>query len=398
MSEPGHVVVVGASAAGLTAAETLRREGYAGRLTLVGDEDHLPYDRPPLSKQVLSGVWEPKRTALLREADLTSLDADWVLGTSATGLDVASRHVRLSDGGGLDYDGLVIATGVTPRRLPYGHDLDGVHVLHTVEDALALRKALLSGPNVVVVGAGFLGAEAAAVARQLGLEVTLVDPLPAPMIRQFGDRIGGLVARLHADHGVRVLTGIGVNALVGAAGRVIGVELADGETLGADLVLVAIGSVPATEWLCGAGLSLSNGVDCDSFCRAAPRIVAAGDVASWAHPDLGARIRVEHRTNATEQGIAAAMTLLGRGEPFSPLPYFWTDQFDVKIQMYGTMPHGAEIAFVRGDPADGKFAALYGWQRRVVGALGWNAPRELSRLRQHVVDKTPWDVALACLR
>jgi 3-phenylpropionate/trans-cinnamate dioxygenase ferredoxin reductase component len=390
-----HVVVVGASAAGLTAAETLRREGYAGRLTMVGDEDRLPYDRPPLSKQVLSGTWEPERTALRREGDITTLGADWMPGTSATGLDVASRRVRLSDGAALDYDGLVIATGVTPRRLSHGHDLDGVHVLRTMEDALALRKDLLSEPTVVVVGAGFLGAEVAAVARQLDLEVTLVDPLPAPMIRQFGDRIGGLVARLHADHGVRVRTGIGVSSLVGVGGRVVGVELADGVTLGADLVLVAIGSVPATKWLSGSGLSLSNGVDCDSLCRAAPGVVAAGDVASWPHPGLGRRIRVEHRMNATEQGMAAARTLLGKGEPFSPVPYFWTDQYDVKVQAYGTMPDGAEITFVVGDPADGKFAALYGWQGRVVGALGWNTPRELRRLRQHVVDRTAWDVVLA---
>jgi NADPH-dependent 2,4-dienoyl-CoA reductase/sulfur reductase-like enzyme len=193
----------------------------------------------------------------------------------------------------------------------------------------------------------------------------------------------------------RVRTGIGLSALVGAGGHVIGIELADGVMLGADLALVAIGSVPATEWLRGTGLSLSNGVDCDSFCRAAPSIVAAGDVASWPRSDLGARTRFEHRTNATEQGIAAARTLLGKGEPFSPLPYVWTDQFDVKIQMHGTMLDGADIAFVWGDPADGKFAALYGWQGRVVGALGWNAPRELSQLRQHVVDKTAWDVALA---
>jgi 3-phenylpropionate/trans-cinnamate dioxygenase ferredoxin reductase subunit len=385
-----HVVVVGVSAAGLTAAETLRREGYAGRLTLVGEEDRLPYDRPPLSKQVLSGTWEPERTALRREADLTALDADFRLGNKATGLTLKTREIRLSDGSTLGYDGLVIATGVTPRRLPFNPGLVGVHVLRTMNDALALRKDLLSEPTVVVIGAGFLGTEVASVARELGLDVTLVDPLPAPVIRQFGPRIGGMVATLHADHGVVVRTGLGVTGLADGGGRVSGVELTDGTLLPADLVLIAIGSVPATRWLTGSGLSLSNGVDCDSLCRAAPGVVGAGDVASWTHPGLGRRLRVEHRMNATEQGIAAARTLLGRGEPFSPVPYFWTDQYDVKIQAYGTWPQDADSAVVEGDPAEGKFIALYGLQGAVVGALSWNMPRELRLYRQQVADRAPW--------
>jgi 3-phenylpropionate/trans-cinnamate dioxygenase ferredoxin reductase component len=385
-----HVVVVGVSAAGLTAAETLRREGFAGRLTLVGEEDRLPYDRPPLSKQVLSGTWEPERTALRRESDLTALDADFRLGNKATGLALKTREIRLSDGSMLGYDGLVIATGVTPRRLPFNPDLAGVHVLRTMNDALALRKDLLSEPTVVVIGAGFLGTEVAGVARELGLDVTLVDPLPAPMIRQFGPRIGGMVATLHADHGVVVRTGIGVTGLADAGGRVSGVELTDGTLLPADVVLIAIGSVPATGWLTGSGLSLSNGVECDSLCRAAPRVVAAGDVASWTHPGLGRRLRVEHRMNATEQGIAAARTLLGKGEPFSPVPYFWTDQYDVKIQVYGTWPQDAESAVVEGDPSEGKFIALFGRQGAVVGALSWNMPRELRLYRQQVAGRAPW--------
>jgi NADPH-dependent 2,4-dienoyl-CoA reductase/sulfur reductase-like enzyme len=385
-----HVVVVGVSAAGLTAAETLRREGYAGRLTLVGEEDRLPYDRPPLSKQVLSGTWEPERTALRREADLTALDADFRLGNKATGLTLKTREIRLSDGSTLGYDGLVIATGVTPRRLPFNPGLVGVHVLRTMNDALALRKDLLSEPTVVVIGAGFLGTEVASVARELGLDVTLVDPLPAPVIRQFGPRIGGMVATLHADHGVVVRTGLGVTGLADGGGRVSGVELTDGTLLPADVVLIAIGSVPATRWLTGSGLSLSNGVDCDSLCRAAPGVVGAGDVASWTHPGLGRRLRVEHRMNATEQGIAAARTLLGRGEPFSPVPYFWTDQYDVKIQAYGTWPQDADSAVVEGDPAEGKFIALYGLQGAVVGALSWNMPRELRLYRQQVADRAPW--------
>jgi NADPH-dependent 2,4-dienoyl-CoA reductase/sulfur reductase-like enzyme len=199
-----------------------------------------------------------------------------------------------------------------------------------------------------------------------------------------------MVATLHADHGVVVRTGLGVTGLADGGGRVSGVELTDGTLLPADVVLIAIGSVPATRWLTGSGLSLSNGVDCDSLCRAAPGVVGAGDVASWTHPGLGRRLRVEHRMNATEQGIAAARTLLGRGEPFSPVPYFWTDQYDVKIQAYGTWPQDADSAVVEGDPAEGKFIALYGLQGAVVGALSWNMPRELRLYRQQVADRAPW--------
>lgn len=386
----GHVVVAGVSAAGLTAAETLRREGFDGRLTLVGEEDRPPYDRPPLSKQVLSGTWQPERIALRGPDDLTALDADFRLGQRATGLSPRTREIRLADGSALAYDGLVIATGVTPRRPDFFRDLAGVHVLRTIDDALALRGELLAGPAVVVVGAGFLGSEVAAVARGLGLHVTLVDPLPAPMIRQFGPRIGAMIARLHADHGTVVRTGTGVTGLTSAGGRLCGVELTDGTLLPADVVLIAVGAVPATGWLAGSGLSLSNGVVCDSLCQAAPGIVAAGDVAAWPHPSLGRRLRVEHRMNATEQGMAAARTLLGKGEPFAPVPYFWTDQYDVKIQAYGIWPEDAECAVVQGDPEEGRFVALYGWQGTVVGALGWNMPRQLRLCRQRVADRTAW--------
>jgi 3-phenylpropionate/trans-cinnamate dioxygenase ferredoxin reductase subunit len=390
-----HVVVVGVSAAGLTAAETLRREGFDGRLTLVDAEWRPPYDRPPLSKQILSGAWELERTHLRPPEDLQALDADWRLGVAATGLDAATRTVRLADGTEVSGDGLVLATGVTPRVLPFGHDLAGVHVLRTMDDAVALRAGLLAATSVVVVGAGFLGAEATAVASELGLPVSLVDPLPAPMIRQFGPVIGDLVGRLHTEHGVRVRTGVGVRALAASAGRVTGVELDDGTTLVADLVLVAIGARPATGWLAGSGLSLSDGVDCDERCLAAPGVVAAGDVASWTHPTLGTRTRVEHRMNATEQGAAAARTLLGTGTPFAPVSYFWTDQYDVRVQLHGHVPADADFAIVQGDPAQGRFAGLYGRQGRVVAALGWNMPKQARQLRAHVVAGTPWAEAMA---
>ncbi|MBA2953212.1 NAD(P)/FAD-dependent oxidoreductase [Nocardioides sp. MAH-18] len=381
-----NVVVVGASAAGLTAAETLRREGYAGRLTMVDAEPHPPYDRPPLSKQWLRGDWERERLALRPADALAGLDAEWRLGARAERLDLTARRVRLVGGDALEFDGLVVATGVRPRRLPFGADLDGVHVLRTVEDADALRADLLSGGRVVVVGAGFLGSEAAAVARELGCEVSVVDPLSAPMVRQLGARIGARVARLHRERGVDVRCETGVSGFSDREGRVTGVVLSDGEVLATDAVLVAIGAEPVVDWLRDSGLALDDGVVCDEYCRAAPGVVAAGDVASWPHPALG-RVRLEHRMNATEQGMAAARTLLGQREPFAPVPYFWSDQFDVRIQMYGR-PIGADFTVVEGDADDGPFAAVqHDEAGRLTAVAAWNMPRQARTLRQQLVEQ-----------
>ncbi|WBQ02127.1 NAD(P)/FAD-dependent oxidoreductase [Kribbella sp. CA-293567] len=386
-----RILVVGASAAGLTAAEALRREGFTEELTIVGDEPHAPYDRPPLSKQILRGTWEDDRTVLRSDALLAGLGATWILGTAATALDLPAREVTLADGRVLGYDGLVIATGAAARRLPFGHHLAGVHVLRTLDDTLRLREELKTACSVAIVGAGFLGAEVAAVVRELGLTVTMIDPLPAPMIRQFGPEPGELLRRLHEGHGVDVRCGVGVTALQGD-GRVEGVELADGSQVAADVVLVAVGASPATGWLAGSGLPIGDGVECDQYCVAAPGVVAAGDVASWHHPGIGRR-RLEHRMNATEQATNAARNLLGQGVPFEPVPYFWTDQYDVKLQVYGRS--GAEFDFriVAGDPAEGRFAALYGDGEQVVGALAWNLPRQARLLREHVVRSTPWNSA-----
>ncbi|WP_328323379.1 NAD(P)/FAD-dependent oxidoreductase [Kribbella sp. NBC_00382] len=394
-----QIVVVGASAAGLTAAEALRREGYMGELTIVGEEVHSPYDRPPLSKQILRGAWDEDRI-VLRSADvLADLNAHWILGTAASSLDPLARKVTLTDGQVLGYDGLVIATGATPRRLPFGHDLAGVHLLRTLDDTLALRDGLRSARSVAIVGAGFLGAEVAAVARELGLAVTMIDPLPAPMIRQFGGEMGKLLTQLHEAHGVDVRCGTTVSALTpatvtataprGSARRVTSVELSDGSHVPADLVLVAVGATPATDWLAGSGLVLGDGVECDQYCVAAPGVVAAGDVASWDHPGVGRR-RLEHRMNATEQATTAVKNLLGQAIPFEPVSYFWTDQYDVKIQVYGRSGDDLDFRIVAGDPAEGRFAALYGDGDRVTGALAWNLPRQARLLRQHVADKTPW--------
>ncbi|EKX68174.1 NAD(P)/FAD-dependent oxidoreductase, partial [Streptomyces ipomoeae] len=246
-----RILVVGASAAGLAAAETLRREGYTGTLTLVGDEPHAPYDRPPLSKQLLAAEWEADRLALRPPSDLDGLDLDLCLGTAATGLDLTAREVRLADGSTVPYDGLVIATGVRPRRLPG----EGAHVLRTLDDALALRDRLTPGRRLVVVGAGFLGAEAAAVAWRLGAEVTLLEPASVPLAHAVGEEVGAVLSRAHLDHGVDLRTGVTVTEVTED-----GVRLAGGEVVEADEVLVAVGSLPNTEWLTDSGLGIGDGV------------------------------------------------------------------------------------------------------------------------------------------
>ena len=386
---PRRVVIVGASAAGLTAAEALRRRGYDGTLTLIGDEPHLPYDRPPLSKQILAGSWEPQRIRLRDEQALAGLDADLLLGRTATRLDAAARRVHLDGGDRVDYDALIIATGVRPRTLP-GGGLAGMHLLRTLDDALTLRAQLLARPTLAVVGAGFLGAEVAAAARQLGLPVTLVDPLPVPMHRQFGAQVGGLIAQLHRDHGVTVRCGTGVSRFVEAAGRVTAVELTDGSVIDADLVVVAVGAAPATDWLAGSGLPVADGIECDARGRAAPGVWAAGDVAAWENPHFGTRMRLEHRMNATEHGVAAAGSVLGDDQPLASVPYFWTDQYDAKIQVYGIIPPDAEVQVVHGDPGDRRFVAAYGHRGLVAGVLAWNSPREAHALRRLIADRTPW--------
>ncbi|MET9633741.1 FAD-dependent oxidoreductase [Lentzea sp. NPDC006480] len=382
-----RVVVVGASAAGVTTAETLRREGFTGSITLVGDEKALPYDRPPLSKQVLAGAWEPERTLLRPDSAYLDQGIGLTLGSAATALDLARRTVALSNGEEIGYDGLVIATGTRPRELPFGHDLAGVHVLRTVDDALALRGDLLRSASTVVVGAGFLGTEAAAAARLLGLDVTLVDPLPLPLVRQFGDRVASTIASLHEERGVQLRTGVSVAALHGE-GAVSGVELTDGTLLPADVVLVAIGAMPATGWLTGSGVPVDDGVVCDATCQAADGVYAAGDVARWFNPHFGGLMRVEHRMNATEQGMAVARNLLGARIPFAPVPYFWTDQFDAKIQAYGVFPAEAEMVVVHGELAERKFVAHYLAHGRVVGVLGWNMARQLRQDRQLISPAT----------
>ncbi|KXX62408.1 NAD(P)/FAD-dependent oxidoreductase [Rhodococcus sp. LB1] len=383
---PERVLVVGASASGLCTAETLRRQGFTGDISVVGDELHTPYDRPPLSKQVLSGAWAPERSALRTAEALSELTADFILGDRAVALDPRARTVLTQSGRRLEADAVVIATGVRARVLPEHNGLSGVHVLRTLEDALALRSDMLAGSRLVVVGEGVLGAEIAATGRALGLDVTMTGPQPAPMALQVGPFVSGLLAELHTERGVELRLGTAVTSLTADNGRVSGVQLGTGEVLPADVVVVAIGAVPATDWLHESGLTLDDGVVCDSRCRAAEGIYAVGDVARWHHEHLGKLVRLENRTNATEQAAAVAFTILGADQPYVPVPYFWTDQFDVKLQVYGSLPIDAEVDIVDGEVSSRRFVARYRSNGRVTGVLGWNMPKQVRLHRQEILD------------
>ncbi|BCK67383.1 pyridine nucleotide-disulfide oxidoreductase [Streptomyces libani subsp. rufus] len=388
------MLVVGASAAGLATAEALRHKGYQGGITVLGAEPHVPYDRPPLSKQVLSGTWQPEQTQLRREDELIALDAEFHLDDPAVALEPVTRTVHTESGRALQADAVVIATGLKPRSLPGQEDLSSVHMLRSMDDALALRTELMAAERAVVVGDGVLGAEIAATARAMGVAVTLVGPQAAPMADQFGPRVAALLAKAHTEHGVRLRLGTPVDRLIGVGGKVAGVRLADGEVLLTDVVVVAIGAAPAVEWLAGSGLALEDGVVCDSFCRAADGIYAVGDVARWHHDTLGAPIRLENRTNATEQALAVAANILGENRPYTPIPYMWTDQFNAKIQVHGRPSRDAEVTVVEGSEEDRRFVALYRQNGRAVGVLGWNMPKQTRLHRQVLVDERTDALAL----
>ena len=383
---PAEVLVVGASASGLSTVEALRRKGYVGNITVIGEELHAPYDRPPLSKQVLSGAWAPDRAALRTQEILASWNTGFVHGDSAIALDLLTRTVRAESGRELQADAIVIATGVRPRTLAGQPRLNGVHVLRTLDDALGLRTDLLDCSRLVVVGEGVLGSEIAATARAMGVEVTITGPQAAPMALQVGPLVSGLLAELHSERGVRLRLGTGVVGLTGEDGRVAGVQLGTGEDLPADVVVVAIGAAPATDWLADSGPRLDNGVVCDSRCRAAEGIYAVGDVARWYHEQLGGLMRLENRTNATEQAAAVAGVILGEDRPYVPVPYFWTDQFDAKIQVYGALPADAHVEIVDGDISARRFVALYRADGVVTGVLGWNMSKQARQRRQEIVD------------
>ena len=334
---PYRVVIVGSSVAGVRAARTLRAEGYQGGITLVGEEPELPYDRPPLSKQVLTGAWSAERAGLLTAQAAADAGIELRLGASASALDLQTRLVRLADGESLPYDDLVIATGASARPSPW-RPPSGVYLLRTLADCLALRKRFAGGGTVVMIGGGFIGAEGAAAARSAGCDVTLVDPVPVPMERAVGPVVGALLADVHHRHGVRTHFGVGVQAVSGRAGDLT-VTLTDGSELRAETVTVGIGAIPNDRWLHGSGLVIDDGVVCDEYLAAvgAEHVFAAGDVARWPHPEPAALVRSEHWTNAADQARCVARNIArpGAWETFQPSDYVWSDQYDWKVQLAG---------------------------------------------------------------
>jgi 3-phenylpropionate/trans-cinnamate dioxygenase ferredoxin reductase subunit len=389
-------LIVGGGLAAQRCAEALRRRGYDGPVRMACAEPEPPYDRPPLSKEVLRGEWEQERLALRRKS-YDDLDVDLRLGRRAVSLDTDAREVGLEGGDAVSFDGLVIATGGHVRELPNQPRIDGIHTLRTLDDSLAIRAALVAKPRVAVIGAGFIGAEVAASARQLGLEVTMIEALETPLAQSLGPRVGGILEEVHERRGVRVHCGRRVEGF-GGTDRVESVLLDDGTKVDCDLVVVGIGVAPSVSWLAGSGVELEDGVRCDeTLASRVPGIVAAGDVASWYNPLFEERMRVEHWTNAVEQARHAVSSLLaapGEAKPFESVPMFWSDQFDIKIQGVGRPKPTDELVLAGGTPESEKFIALYGRAGRLVGAVAFNQPPKLIQLRMLIGKRGSLDEAL----
>lgn len=400
------IVVVGASLAGLRAAETLRADGFTGRITMIGAEDRLPYDRPPLSKKLLAGEWEPDRIALRKADDFASLDLDWKLGSPAVSLDLDRRSVTCANGETVSFDGLIIATGSAARRLPNQPDWAGIHMLRTMDDALSLRQDIeptsdRPAPKVVVIGAGFIGLEVAATARTRGCSVKVLEGLEAPMMRGLGADMGRAAALVHGDHGVDLRLGVSVAGFIESTpGRVGGVELSSGEIIEADVVVVGVGAAPVTDWLVNSRLGVRDGVICDHFLNAGvPFVYAAGDVCRWTNDLYEREMRVEHWTTASEQGAAAARNMLceARGDDcsaYAPVPFFWSDQFTARIQFLGRAEGDETVHIVIGSPEERAFVALYEREGILVAALGVSRPRQLMPFRALIASRVPISEAL----
>jgi NADPH-dependent 2,4-dienoyl-CoA reductase/sulfur reductase-like enzyme len=394
-------VIVGASVGGVRTAQALRSAGYEGEITLVGDEDVLPYDRPPLSKGLLAGTATAESITLLTQPQAADLGIGLRLGQAARHLDVAGSFVELDDGERLRYDDLVVATGARPRPSPWGKPA-GVHHLRTLGDAAALREDLARGGPLVIIGAGFIGAEVAATARQLGAgEVTVIDPAPVPMGRVIDPATAARLGALHREHGVATRFGTGVEAVEPAAGGLV-VRLSDGSALAAATVVVGIGAVANDEWLVSSALPVGGGLRCDERCRAqgAPRVHAVGDVARWHHAGYRSLVRAEHWTNAVDQARYVAADIVRPGEqgPYQPVEYVWSDQYDAKIQVTGrTGADPRQVTLERaGQPAS--FAVLYASPAgALAGALTVSWPRAAVTARRAIKAGTPLDQVRAAI-
>lgn len=355
------VVVVGAALGGISVAEALRAGGYADPVQLIDADPQPQFDRPPLSKQVLTGAWSPQRALLRTSEQIVALGVVIQAGRRAVGLDRSRKRVLLEDGRYLSYGALVIATGARARSLPATNGLSGVHVLRGMSDALVLRRAMQAARSVAVIGAGFIGTEVAAAARGYGLPVTLIDRMPAFLSRVCGSQFGAAVARMHRERGVDIRLGVGIERLIGAS-QVEAIMLSDRTRVSADLVVVGIGAEPNVEWLAGAGLPLSNGIDCDACGRAAPDIYAVGDVANWQVGTGASRRRIEQWSSAVEQARAVAACII---DPASaqryvrPPPYVWSDQYGVKLQFAGDFDAARAQEFYVAGQKPTQFAALY---------------------------------------
>ncbi|HZN49421.1 MAG TPA: FAD-dependent oxidoreductase [Methylomirabilota bacterium] len=373
------VAIVGASLAGSSAAATLREEGFDGRVVLIGAEPQLPYDRPPLSKNYLRGV-TPFEKTLLRPADFyRERDIEMRLGTTVTRVDAEKRTVALHDGERLEFDQLLIATGGKNRRFPIpGIDLPGVYDLRTVADADRIREAMARGGRAVVVGMGFIGAEVAAAMRQSGLDVVAIEPFKTPLYRALGEEIGRVVEGLHRDNGVEMILDDAVTAFEGA-GKVERVVTRNGRRIDCSLAVFGLGIEPATELVAGTPVRVDNGIVVDDQCRTnVPGIFAAGDVANHYHPVCGRQMRVEHWQNGVKQGAAAARSMLGRGQTYDEVHWFWSDQFDANIQYAGFHAAWDQIV-VRGSLESRKFLAFYLTGGRVESVVAINQGRDMRR-------------------
>jgi 3-phenylpropionate/trans-cinnamate dioxygenase ferredoxin reductase subunit len=370
-SDQTHIIV-GASLAGAKAAETLREEGFAGRVVLVGTEGERPYERPPLSKDYLRGEVGREKVYVHDEDFYSEHDIELRLGTTAIDLDTSSNELTLDDGDRLSYDRLLLATGSEPRRLTIpGAELNGVLYLRSVHDSDALRERLDGGGIVVVIGAGWIGAEVAASARQRGLEVTVIEPASVPLERVMGAEVGAIYRDIHTHHGVEMLMGTGVEAFEGDE-AVERVRTSDGRVIDCDFVVVGVGVQPRIQLAAQAGLDVDNGIVVDEHLETSvPGVFAAGDVASARHPFYGERIRVEHWANALHQGPAAARNMLGQAAPFDRLPYFFSDQYEVGMEYSGFARDWDRVVF-RGDPASREFIAFWISDERVVAGMNVN--------------------------